>query len=49
LVLANNGTSTGLYLVVDANGDGQVATTDIRLLGVFNNTTSVGFGDVTLG
>ncbi len=41
LVLANDGTNTGVYLVVDANGDGAVAATEIRLLGVLTGTTGV--------
>jgi hypothetical protein len=49
LVLANNATSAGLYLVIDANGDGQVAATEIRLLGVFNAASGMTSGGVTLG
>jgi hypothetical protein len=49
VVLANNGTNTGAYLVTDTNGDNQVAATEIRLLGVFNNNSSLTFTDITLG
>ncbi|MCG5239862.1 calcium-binding protein, partial [Azospirillum doebereinerae] len=47
LVLANDGTNTGLYLVVDANGDGQVAATEARLLARFN-IVLLGPGDISL-
>lgn len=49
LVLANNGTDTGLYLVIDANGDGQVGASEINLLGVFSNNANTTFSDVTVG
>jgi Ca2+-binding RTX toxin-like protein len=48
LVLANNGTSSGLYQVVDTNGDGQVAATEVRLLGVYNGTV-LSLSDINLG
>jgi Ca2+-binding RTX toxin-like protein len=49
LVLANNGSNTGAYVVTDANGDGTVASTEIRLLGVFNGTTSIGTSNIAFG
>ncbi|WP_211099164.1 hypothetical protein, partial [Azospirillum sp. TSH64] len=48
LVLANNGSSSGLYQVVDTNGDGQVAATEVRLLSVYNSTV-LSLSDVNLG
>jgi hypothetical protein len=48
-VVANKGASTGAYLVTDTNGDGQIAATEIRLLGVFNGTSTLSFTDVTFG
>ena len=48
LVLANNGTSSGLYQVVDTNGDGQVAASEVRLLGVYNSTV-LSLSDINLG
>ncbi|CAK0755776.1 hypothetical protein CCP1ISM_6320001 [Azospirillaceae bacterium] len=49
LVLASNGTDTGAYLVTDTNGDGQVANTEIRLLGVFTGNADITVGDIALG
>ena len=48
LVLANDGTNTGLYLVTDWNGDGTVAGTEARLLARFNGVL-LGTGNVTAG
>lgn len=48
LVLANDGTNTGLYMVVDTNGDGTIAATEIRLLGLFSGA-ALGTGDITFG
>ncbi|WP_188051893.1 hypothetical protein, partial [Azospirillum sp. Sh1] len=48
LVLANNGTSSALYQVVDTNGDGQVASSEVRLLGVYNSTV-LSLSDINLG
>jgi Ca2+-binding RTX toxin-like protein len=49
LVLANNGASTGLYVVTDANGDGALAATEVSLLGIVNGVTDFSTGDVSLG
>jgi hypothetical protein len=49
LVLANDGTDSGAYLVRDSNGDGQVGASEIRLLGIFKGTTSIGLGDIVYG
>jgi Ca2+-binding RTX toxin-like protein len=48
LVLANNGTSSALYQVVDTDGNGQVAATEVRLLGVYNSTV-LSLSDINLG
>lgn len=48
VVLASDGTSTGAYMVTDVNGDGTVAATEIKLLGVFNNST-VAVTDILYG
>ncbi|MBF0374724.1 MAG: hypothetical protein HQL39_15070, partial [Alphaproteobacteria bacterium] len=37
LVVANNGTSTGLYLVTDATDIGTISASEVRLLGVVNS------------
>lgn len=49
LVLANDGTNTGVYLVVDSNGDGAVAANEIRLLAVLKSTTGVTASDLVYG
>lgn len=49
LVLANDGASTGVYLVVDVNGDGAVAANEIRLLGVMTGTTGVSATSLVYG
>ena len=49
LVLANDGTSTGVYLVVDSNGDGAVAANEIRLLGILKSTTGLASTDLVYG
>ncbi|MCW2248387.1 hypothetical protein M2352_004021 [Azospirillum fermentarium] len=38
LLLATDGTNTGLYQVQDSGGDGNITAADVRLLGVFANT-----------
>lgn len=49
LVLASDGTSTGAYLVHDAGAPAQpVASSDVRLLGLFSGNPNVGLGDLTL-
>ncbi|MCM8735574.1 hypothetical protein M5E06_15550 [Azospirillum sp. A1-3] len=48
LVLANNGTNSALYQVVDTNGDDQVASSEVRLLGVYNSTV-LSLSDINLG
>jgi hypothetical protein len=49
LILANDGTNTGVYLVVDSNGDGAVAANEIRLLSVLKSTTGVTASDLVYG
>jgi hypothetical protein len=49
VVLANDGSNSGLYLVTDADGDGAVLASEIRLLGVFSGLAVFGPGDVFYG
>ena len=49
LVLASDGTNTGVYLVVDANGDGTVAANEIRLLGLFKSASGMTTADLVYG
>jgi hypothetical protein len=49
LVLANDGTDAGAYLVTDRNGDGVIAATEIKLLGLFINTGSLNAADIAYG
>lgn len=49
LVLANDGTNTGVYLVVDVNGDGAVAANEIRLLGLFKSASGITTADLAYG
>jgi hypothetical protein len=49
LVLANNSTNSGMYLVIDSDGDGQIAAGEIRLLGIFRSNATATFTDVTVG
>jgi hypothetical protein len=49
LVLANDGTDSGAYLVTDRNGDGAIAATEIKLLGLFINSGSLNAADIAYG
>lgn len=48
-VTAHDASSSALYLVTDAEGDGWLAATEIRLLGVFNGTTGIGISQFSIG
>lgn len=48
-VVAGNGVDTGLYMVKDADGNGQVGTSEIRLLGLLTNTPALATGDIVFG
>ncbi|MGC2856234.1 cadherin domain-containing protein [Novispirillum sp. DQ9] len=49
LVLASNGTGTGIYMVTKNNGGAQVAASEIRLLGVMTNNNSLNGNNVIFG
>lgn len=50
IVLVGDGAgNSGAYAVSDRNGDGQIAASEIRLLGLFNGTTSLSATDLVYG
>lgn len=49
VVVSDGAGSSGAYAVSDRNGDGQIASSEIRLLGLFNGTSSLSVTDVTFG
>lgn len=49
LALAHNTTNSAAYLVTDADGDGWIASNEVRLLGLFSGTAGIGVNQVIIG
>ncbi len=49
LAVASTGVDSGVYLITDADGDGWLAANEVRLLGVFTGTSTIGISQLSIG